>query len=400
MPRYRFEAVTELNELVRGELDAATPAAAIEQLLAEGRTPLAVSEGTFALARLLPERGRPGARVITILLERLGELLGAGVALEAALALLSEGGDGKPLANLAHRLRTRLGRGEALAAALAREQPELPEHLLGIVAAGEASGGLAEALKALAIARHKSEALRAEILNALIYPALLLVLIGATATLVFAYVLPEFRRIFEAARVTLPPETAALLSLGDALGQAWPFISLGLLGTTLIGLWAWHRPEIRVKIDRALLRLPLIGRLLSLRLTAEFARGMELLLAQGFTLSEALSHARSGATNLWARDGLARCIGAMQEGTRLSTALGQVGAFDRRAVALLKIGEETGDMGAMFARIVDLSERDLATHAARLTALLTPVLTIVMGLVVGAIVIALLSGIMTLTQLG
>jgi len=404
MTRYRYQAVNEANEPVSGVIEAATVRDAARRLTAVGHVPLHIGaskpeSGLSAFRPLAPGRRGLSFRDAGRLIARLGELVEAGIPADRALAILSDGPRSRAV-DAAARMRRFVLRGGTMSEAMRSAMPRLPAHLAGIVEAGEKGGRLGAVLKAVSLSIARTDQMRSRIATALLYPAILFLLIVFTISLVFGLVLPEFRRVFESAHVPLPAATRALLVIGDAFSAYWPFLAFFLACLALLALWAWRTPEQREKIDRRLLTLPGISGFERLSFTAEFAGVAHLLLEQGFTLSEAVRLARASVHNRAASRDLEAALVKLNEGMRFSDVLAQIAAFDRGARALVLVGEETGQLAAMLAGARAHAERDFDQAVERFNTLLTPAMTIVMGFVVGAVMVSLLSGIMALTQIG
>lgn len=407
MPLFRFRAVNAQNTEVAGHMEGASRSEVADRLIADGMTPLAVEPGVAPAARGLVTaiESAVGAgtsatrKELTSLLGQLSDLVEAGIRVDSALKIISVSAANARTQKLASAISAKLGEGIALAEALRSEAPQLPGYARGLISAGEASGTLDVVLRSLAATFKQSDDIRAKILTALIYPSLLLVMIGVAIAMIFIMVLPEFRRIFQSARSPIPTETQFLLDVSDFLAFGWPYLLILSLGLVVTGIWALRQEEWRARADAVLLKSPGVSAIEIPSIIAQFCRAMTLLLGNGFTLTESLALSVAGVRNRSAKAQLTQIVQQLREGVRLSDALRELHFFPRESLEVLRIGEETGRLPAMFGKVATLAEKQLNERTDRFVAILTPALTIVMGLLVGAVVVSLLSGIMSLNTL-
>jgi general secretion pathway protein F len=410
MTLFHYRAVNAQNAEVSAEMEAASPSEVADRLIADGLTPISVDPGPHRSSRdfvrtLEKALGAgsgakaPTRKDLTSLLAQLADLVEAGIRVDAALKIISVSAAQQRTQKLAAGLSAKLGEGLALAEALRSEAPQLPEYARGLIAAGEASGTLDQVLRSLSETFRQGDEIRGKILTALIYPSLLLVMIGLAIGMIFVMVLPEFRRIFESARAPIPAQTQFLLDVSDFFAFGWPYLLVLTLALAAAIVYALQQEEWRVKLDAALLRLPGVSDLEVPNIVTQFCRAMALLLGSGFTLTESLSLATAGVRNRGAKAALGQIIQQLREGARLSDSLKELAFFPRESLEVLRIGEETGRLAPMFGKVAVLAEKQLNERTDRFVALLTPSLTIVMGLLVAAVVVSLLSGIMSLNSL-
>ncbi len=194
MASFAYKAMTETGAIVRGTMDAATEAAAIRQLRAQGHYPLAATaEGARSFSALLPGKRRPSLRLLALATQELAELLGAGLELDRALGVLIGLKNLGALKGPLTAVRGHVRDGTVLADALAQER-SFPRFYVGMVRAGELGGALEPALRRLAAYLARTQAIRESIASALVYPAILTVTAGFSIFVILAFVLPQFKR--------------------------------------------------------------------------------------------------------------------------------------------------------------------------------------------------------------
>lgn len=408
MTLFRFRAVNAQNVEIAGHMEGASRGEVADRLIADGMTPLAVEEGSAPVAArnlVAAIESAVGAgtaatrKDLTSLLAQLSDLVEAGIRVDSALKIISVSAASVRTQKLAGAIAAKLDQGIGLAEALRSEAPQLPGYARGLIAAGEASGTLDSVLRSLSLTFKQGEEIRGKIITALIYPALLLVMIGVAISMIFIMVLPEFRRIFDSARSPIPAETQFLLDTSDFLAVGWPYLLVLFLAIIVGSIYTLRQEEGRVRADAVLLRMPGVSGVEIPSIVAQFSRAMTLLLGNGFTLTESLALAVAGVRNRRAKAQLLHIVQELREGARLTDALRKLHFFPRESIEVLRIGEETGRLPLMFGKVATLAEKQVNERTDRFVEILTPALTIVMGLLVGAVVVSLLSGIMSLNTL-
>jgi general secretion pathway protein F len=402
MPQFRWSAVDSGGEIAGGVMEARDRAAVVERLQRQGRLVLR-AEPADRRRRLVEwlqfEPVRPRRLDRTVLSEVTRELaimLGAGQDLDRALRFVVENAARPQARAILDAVRERVRGGSSLAAALALEPRSFPPLYVGLVRAGESGGSLPLTLERLATLLERQRALRASLQAALVYPALLVVAAILSIVLLLDFVLPQFQPIFEQAGVALPAPTRALMALGDAAGAAAPWVLLGVAAVVLAARRMLARPGYRLRVDRLLLRLPVVGRLLRETIAARLTRTLGTLLQNGVALIPALGIATDAVGNLAAR---AAVEAAAEEGAGLARPLRAAGLFPPRMIHLLQLGEEAAQLPAMALKAAEIHDEQARLLVQRLVALLVPGITIAMGLAVAGIIAALLTAMLSLNDL-
>ncbi|WP_287994713.1 type II secretion system F family protein, partial [Acidiphilium sp.] len=237
------------------------------------------------------------------------------------------------------------------------------------------------------------------IMASLTYPALLLIAAIGAIGFLLTDVLPEFVPIFAENGVKLPGSTRLLLALGHGCAVGWPYaLVLAILGG--LGLRALlHRPGPRLSVDGMLLRLPVAGALLREAVAARLTRTLGVLLTNGVALVPALAIVQEVIGNRAAAAAIAGATEAARRGAGLARGLESAGLLPIRAIHLLRLGEETGQLGPMALRAAAIHEERTRLGVEKLVALLVPAITVAMGAAIGFIVSSLLLAMLGLDQL-
>ena len=404
MAAFHYDAVTPAGRRARGVLEADTARAARAQVRERGLLVLDVQPvhgGVPGASGTRPARAgvRLSAREQAHLTAQLAALAAAGLPLAEVLhAAAAQASQARVRAVLA-AVRARVTEGYALSRALADHPRAFPAWYRASVAAGEQSGALADVLARLAEHLETRDATRQRVLLALIYPAVLgVVAVGITAALL-AFVVPQVLDVFTRTGQALPLLTRVLLVVSEVLRTAWPVLAGGLVlaGAALVA--AWRRPGPRAGMERALTRVPLVGRLLRLSDSARFLRAYALLAGSGVGAVDALVLAGAGVGSVVMRAALDQAAVQVREGQSIHGALGAAGALPPLAVRLLASGERGGELPAMAGRAAGAIEQELRGAVGALLAVLEPALVLVMGAVVLLIVLAVLLPVFDLNQM-
>ncbi|MEO8808722.1 MAG: type II secretion system inner membrane protein GspF [Rhodanobacter sp.] len=402
MTQFSYKAVSDTGETLQGQMEAASVEEVIGRLQDQGHTPLEArpahgAAGGRGLAALF-KRGPFTGDQLAQFTHQLATLLGAGQPLDRALTILLELPDGESAKRLIERVRDRVRGGTTLSSALDEEHGVFPKLYISLVRAGEAGGSLESTLRRLADYLERAQALRGSIVNALIYPAFLLVGVLGSLILLLAYVVPQFVPIFQDMQVPIPWITEAVLALGNLL-QAWGWlIGMLVVGATVAWRARLRDPRARMAWHARLLGLRVIGPLLLKVETARIARTLGTLLKNGVPLLSSLTIARQVTGNLALDSALSAAHEQVKGGAGLSFALGQSKLFPRLALQMVQVGEEAGQLDGMLLKVADTFELESRRSIDRLLAALVPTLTIAMTVLVGIIMAAILLPLLTLTS--
>jgi general secretion pathway protein F len=404
MTTFRYTAIGAGGERQGGLMEAATAAEVIARLQRQGSMPVRAEPADQAprwsgLLRL-DISGRRGLRKqdVADLIRELATMLTAGQDLDRALRFMQETAPTRVRPTITG-LRDAVRDGSPLSAAMARYPASFPPMHVGLVRAGEAGGNLGPTLARIADLLDRQRALASTVTSALIYPAVLMVAMIGAVTLLLTQVLPQFVPMFEQSGAKLPPSTQFLIAAGGFV-QAYGLLLLAaflVLGLTARA--ALRQDAIGLVADRLLLRLPVIGGLLREVLAARFTRVLGTLLLNGVALIPGLAIVREAMGNRAGRLAVEKASLAARGGGALTPELERAGVFPPRAIHLLRLGEETAQLGAMALRAADIHEDRTRLATQRLTALLVPAITILMGLAVGGIVASLMTAMLSLNDL-
>jgi general secretion pathway protein F len=326
-------------------------------------------------------------------------MLGAGQHLDRALRFLVDTAPNARVAGLLDRIRAGVRDGASFAATLGKYPESFGKLYVGLVRAGEAGGALAATLERLAVLLERQRSLAATVQSALIYPVLLLVAAIGAIVLLLTQVLPQFVPLFEQNGAQLPGPTQVLITVGNLVSAYGLYGLVALLVAGLAIRQALGYRSIKLRADRALLRVPVVGNLTREVLAARFTRTLGTLLINGLPLIAALDIVRDAIGNLAALTAVERATDSAKGGAGLSRPLGEARIFPERTIHLLRLGEETAQLSAMALKAAEIHEERTRIAVQRAVSLLVPTITILMGAAVASIVGSLLVAMLGLNDL-
>ena len=289
--------------------------------------------------------------------------------------------------------------GLPLAEAMRREEPSFPPIFRAMIAAGENSGSLPDIANRLADLLEKQAQVRSKILSALAYPIVLTMVAISVVTGLMIKVVPKVVEQFDNASVQLPTLTRIVIAISRFLAEWWWALALALALLVLLAARALRNPAIRYRTDAAILRLPLIGRLIRDIHAASLARTLATMIEARLPLVDGLRLASRTVSNAVQRRALEGIVEKVRAGGSLSTALREAETFPPLLIYLAASGEAAGQLGPMLERAADYLEREFESFTSAALALLEPAIIIVMGAAVATIILAILLPILQLQNL-
>ena len=406
MPAYSFEALDAQGHVRRGTLEADSPKAARSLLRAQALVPLdveALAAGTApgtppTLAQRLFTRPVFNATGLGVWTRQLAGLVGSGLPLERALTALAEEADDERQRHLLAALRAEVNAGSTFARALAQHPREFSDIYCAVIGAGESSGGLAEVLDSLADDLEQRQALRAKLIGAALYPAIVTVVAIVIVLFLVGYVVPQVASVFAGTKRALPFLTVAMLALSDVVrNYGWALLG-GLVLLAFGARAALAQPRLREKFDAAWLRLPLVGKLARGYNAARFAGTLAMLAGAGVPILKALQAAAETLNNRALRADALDALVLVREGAPLASALAQKKRFPGLVAMFARLGEQTGQLPTMLQRAATQLGTEVQRRAMQLATVLEPLLIVAMGGIVMLIVLAVLMPIIQLNQ--
>jgi general secretion pathway protein F len=394
MPAFKFEALDAAGKSSTGLLEAENARAARSQLRAQALVPLAVTP-------VLGAGGGPSAtqhfsrRVfdntsLAVWTRQMAGLVGAGLPLERALTALADESENPRQRELIAHLKSEVNAGSPFARALAGAPREFDEVYCAVVAAGEQSGALGQVLEKLADDLEERQALRAKLLGAMLYPAIVSLIAIVIVIFLVTYVVPQVASVFTSSKRALPGLTVAMLAI-SAFVRSYGWALFGLVVAGVAGFTLLRRNAgFRERSDAALLNLPLVGRLARGYNAARFSSTLAMLAAAGVPILKALQAAAETLGNRAMRADAMDALVQVREGAPLASAMAAKKRFPGLLAMFARLGEQTGQLPVMLGRAATQLGAEVQRRAMALATILEPLLIVVMGVVVMLIVLAVL----------
>lgn len=398
MAHFKYRALDADGVTQQGSLEASDQQAAQALLQQRGLLLLSLEGSAGAGLRAALRGGIMSGAALVSFTQQLATLLGAGQPLERSLGILLKQASEPRRRALLERVREQVKAGKPLSQALEEEHGQFTSLYISMVRAGEAGGSLEHTLRQLSEYLERSQALRGEVINALIYPVFLVVGVLGSLALLLAYVVPQFVPIFRDLGVPIPLITQAILGLGEFLS------AYGLLLLAAIVLLAWgvaiarRDPQRRQRHDRRLLSMKVIGPLLQRIEAARLARTLGTLLSNGVALLQAMTIVRQVCANHALRAQVEQATERVKGGGTLAQAFGEQPLLPELALQMIEVGEQAGNLDAMLLKVADVFDVEAKRGIDRMLAALVPSLTVVMAVMVAVIMLAIMLPLMSLTS--
>ena len=286
--------------------------------------------------------------------------------------------------------KTHIEGGNSFSDALAKFPIYFDNLFINLVDAGEKSGALEALLDKIATYKEKTEAIKKKVKKALTYPMAVLVVAFVVAGILLYFVVPQFQALFQGFGADLPGLTQGVLNLSEWLQKNW-YILMGVIG----GLYATEgyfkkRSQKSIHfLDRLMLRMPIVGDILNKSAVARFARTLSTMFAAGVPLVDALDSVAKAAGNIVYEEAIMTMKDQVSTGLQLQLAMNQAALFPPLATQMIAIGEESGALDAMFAKVADFYEAEVDALVDNLSALMEPIIMAVLGGMVGTLLVAM-----------
>lgn len=398
MSTFKYRLLTTSSGIIEGEKDAPSKADLINDFRKSGHIILHIQQADknkkfgFFL-------NRANKKAVLPFTQELATLLEGGIPIDKSMSILLSGQHNNALKDVIEEVLNGIKSGKSFAEALANHVKLFSSIYINMIRAGEEGGVLPQVLKRLGAFQERMQKVRNEIISAMIYPLLLsstgLVCVGA----LIVYVIPKFSQIFEGMGISLPFSTMMLMGMSQySIKYGWIFI-IAVISAFFLYKRAMKDKNTSIKIDQKKLKLPIIGNLMWKMQIARFARTLGTLLENGVPLLKSMDIVKDVLSNQYLADILGNVKVNVKEGAGLTVSLAKRGFLPEIAVHLLKVGEETGNLGQMLLKVADNFDAEVEQRMKRLVTMVEPVLILLMGAVIGVIVISMLTAILSVNDL-
>jgi len=397
---YYYKAVTSAGDTIEGQMEVASNDDVVSKLQDAGSIALDVrmadSGDSGGLGGMF-KRAAMGQAEVLQFTQQLATLLGAGQPLDRGLQILLDMPENEKARRVIERVRDQVRGGGALSDALEVEHGIFSRLYVNMVRAGEIGGSLDTTLERLANYLERAKALKESVVNALIYPAILVVMVFLALFVLLVFVVPQFMPMFKDMNIELPFITKMVLAVSNVLASYWWILILLVFFAVTYVRRQLSQQQSRLKFDERLLNMRMLGVLFTKLETARFARTLGTLLKNGVPLLSALSIVRNVIGNSAMAEAVADATEEVKTGSGLGFSLGQSKRFPKLALQMISVGEESGALDGMLLKVADTFDVETKNTIDRLLALLVPVITVIMTVVVAFVMMAILLPILDLT---
>ncbi len=402
MGAYEYTAVDQGGRKKRGIVEGDTARQVRQTLRERGLLPVQVTEVAEKEAgqsRGLTLRRGISPMDLALVTRQIATLVRSGMPLEESLLAVSQQTEKPRLKSILLGVRSRVMEGHSLAEGLAEFPQAFPDLYRATVAAGEQSGHLDAILERLADYAEVRQQMRQRITQALIYPIILVALSVLIVSGLLVYVVPQVVGVFENTGQDLPPLTAGLIAMSDFLRDNGLVLIILFVVLTYVAKRVLRQPGPRMRFDSALLRLPVVGRLVRGINTARFTRTLSILSGSGVPVLDALRISGEVVNNMPMQEAVQDTAVRVREGAPIGASLGSSNLFPPMTMHLISSGESSGQLDSMLEHAAVNQEREVDSLVATMLSILEPMLILLMGALVLLIVLSILMPIFSLNDL-
>ena len=340
--------------------------------------------------QLFKGEGKVTAEDIAIFSRQLATMLAAGIPMVQAFEIVGVGHDKPAVQKLVLSIKQDIETGNALHQALGKHPLYFDDLYTNLVEAGEHAGALEAVLEKIATYKEKTEALKKKIKKALFYPAAVLAVAIIVTVILLLFVIPQFESLFKGFGADLPAFTQFVVNMSRWL-QANGWIVLIIAGASIFTFFYFYKRSrpMRQFIDRMSLGIPVIGPILRKSAIARFARTLSTMFAAGVPLVEAMKSVSGATGNIVYQDAVLKMRDSISTGMRMQRAMENTGLFPNMVVQMIAVGEESGSLDEMAAKVADFYEADVDAAVDGLSSLLEPLIMVILGVLVGGMVVAM-----------
>jgi type IV pilus assembly protein PilC len=391
---FAYSGRTRAGENVTGErsadnMDAAVAALRRDQIMVTRITPSKAKEAASAAKKVGKTGKKVSAKNLAVFTRQFSVMIDAGLPLVQCLDILGTQEEDKNFAAVILQTRTDVESGASLADAMRKHPKTFDPLFTNMVAAGEAGGILDTILKRLATYIEKAVKLQGQVKSAMIYPVAVVVIAGAVVGLILWKVIPTFASLFAGLGAQLPMPTRIVIALSDNLVRFFPFLAVGAFAIAW-GFKSYYATTGGKRVvDAISLKAPIIGNILRKIAVARFCRTLSTLIASGVPILDGLEITAKTAGNSIIEDAIMVTRKSIERGETISAPLKETKVFPPMVTQMISVGEATGALDTMLAKIADFYEEEVDTAVAGLLTLLEPIMIALLGGVVGGIVIAM-----------
>ncbi len=383
---FTWEGKDRTGKKVKGKVVATSEAAVRSELRRQGVVATSVRKQSM----LFRKQGKVTAADISVFSRQLATMMTAGIPLVQSFDIVGAGHENPAMQKLILAIKGDVENGTSLADALGRHPLHFDDLFVSLVAAGEQAGALETLLDKIATYKEKTEILKKKIKKALFYPAAVVVVALVVTTILLIFVIPEFESLFRGFGADLPAFTRMVIDISNFV-QSKGWILLILIVGGVVGFLQAKKRNRGVQhfVDRAMLKIPVLGAILHKSAIARYARTLATTFAAGVPLVEALGSVAGACGNIVYEGAVLKMRDEVATGQRLQRAMENTDLFPNMVNQMVAVGEESGSLDAMASKVADFYEEEVDNAVDSMSSLLEPLIMAILGVLVGGLVIAM-----------
>ena len=385
---FAWEGTDKKGKKVKGETRANNPSIVKAELRRQGIAPIKVKKKSALASGAKKKKIVP--KDIAIFMRQLSTMMAAGVPLVQSFEIIGRGHENPSMQELILTIKADVESGGTLSDALAKHPLYFDELVCNLVHAGEQAGILEGLLDKIATYKEKTENMKAKIKKALFYPTAVVVVAFIVTAILLIFVVPQFQELFSGFGADLPAFTLFVIGISEWMQKYWWALIIAIGGAIYgIGQAKLRSPKFRHGLDRMVLKLPIVGEIMTKAIIARYARTMSTMFAAGVPLVEAMESVAGAAGNEVYREAIMGMRDNVATGQQLTLAMTQTGLFPNMVNQMVAIGEESGSLDAMLGKVADFYETEVDDAVDGLSSLLEPLIMAVLGVLVGGLIVAM-----------
>ena len=383
-----WEGTDRKGQRVKGQSVGPSESMIKTQLRKQGVNPLKVTRQSSLFSGSRKKKITSGD--IAIFSRQMSTMMTSGVPLVQSLEIVGRGHDNPAMGEMILGIKAGIEGGNSFAESLAKYPLYFDDLFVNLVDAGEKSGALETLLSKVATYKEKTEAIKKKVKKALTYPTAVLVVAFIVTAILLVFVVPQFESLFQGFGADLPAFTQMVVGLSKWMQSYW-WILGGSIGGGFFAFMYVHKrsANFRRLMDRVMLKIPIVGDILYKSAVARFARTLSTMFAAGVPLVEAMDSVAKAAGNIVFTEAILAMRDQVSTGQQLQLTMQQTGLFPNMAVQMVAIGEESGSLDQMCAKVADFYEEEVDNLVDSLSSLMEPMIMSVLGVLVGGLVVAM-----------
>jgi type IV pilus assembly protein PilC len=383
---YVWEGTDKRGKRIKGKMLAASEAAVKADLRRQG----VLAKKVRKEVQLFKSGKKITSEDIALFARQLATMLQAGIPMVQCFDIIGNGHDKPSMQKLVLAVKADVEAGTSLHEALGKHPLYFDDLFVNLVEAGEHAGALETLLDKIATYKEKTEALKKKIKKALFYPAAVLAVAIIVSTVLLVFVIPQFEALFKGFGADLPAFTQMVINLSRFVqDQGWWMLIVIGIGVYVFLYFRKRSRPMRQFLDRMMLKAPVIGPILVKAAIARYSRTLSTMFAAGVPLVEALTSVAGATGNIVYEDATLRIRDEVSTGQRLQRSMEATGLFPNMVIQMIAVGEESGSLDQMAAKVADFYEADVDAAVDAMSSLLEPLIMAILGVLVGGLVIAM-----------